>query len=116
MIAPKFSSRVHVSQLCIQNSQRCSFVKEKFNHRQPVADVADDKRNNAGRGWSNFRCLACEKPQSPRIPSSEQNIQAPTKKRDHGSGENGLHVQDLVVNSGFQRKKWKIILPIRWPD
>ena len=57
MIAPKFLSRVRVFQMCIQNSQRCSFVKEKFNHRQPVADVADDKRNNAVRGWSNFRCL-----------------------------------------------------------
>ena len=108
-----------VFQMCIQNSQRCSFVKEKFNHQQPVADVVDDKRNNAGSRWSNFRCLVW----SARISSSEPKIQAPTEKRGSWFGwkipscsKIKILLWTVVLKRRNRRSFFQIILSIRWPD
>ena len=60
----------------------------------------------------------------PEFLRQNQNFKHPQRNGDHGLGEKDLRVQNsrscceqwFVVNSGFQKKKEKIILPIRWPD
>ena len=77
--------------MCIQNSQRCGFAKETFNHRQPVADVADDKPSNTESERSNFLCLV-KNPSQPEFLRQSQTLKR-LHDGDRGSREKGLHVQ-----------------------
>ena len=74
-----------------------------------VADVADDKRNNGGNRWSNFRCLV-KSPSWPEFLHKNQKFKHPQRNGHHGWGEKGLHVQKsrssiLVVEQCFSKEE-----------